>query len=422
MRRTSVPGVEMFLQPYRVLDLTDAQGFLCGKLLADFGADVLKVEPPGGDPTRDFPPFYMGELDPERSLYWWAYNSNKRGITLDIERAEGRRILERLVASADILVESYPPGYLDQLGLGYHDLAKIRPELVMVSITPFGQTGPHAGYKSSDLIAMAMGGIMYISGDPDRAPVRVSYPQAYLHGGAEAAVGCMMAILERERSGLGQQVDTSIQESLISTAVASPVTWDITGEVLPRRGATRPRGAGRVAYRQLWSCQDGHVFFTRLYGVGMNAAMRSMAAWMEEEGAETGALKDMEWETFDFDAISQEQADEIFEPIQKFFSGKTKAELFDGALARRILIYPVSDMQDLLKDRQLQSRNVFQEVEHPELAASVIYPVEYLKTHPYPIEVRRRAPLIGEHNQEVYLQELGLSPAEFEALQRDRVI
>ena len=120
----------------------------------------------------------MGELDPERSLYWWAYNSNKRGITLDIERAEGRRILERLVASADILVESYPPGYLDQLGLGYHDLAKIRPERVMVSITPFGQTGPHAGYNSSDLIARAMGGIMYISGAPDRASVRVSYPNA----------------------------------------------------------------------------------------------------------------------------------------------------------------------------------------------------------------------------------------------------
>ncbi len=410
------------LEPYRILDLTDARGFLCGKLLADLGADVVKIEPPGGDPSRQFPPYYLGVPHPERSLYWWAYNSNKRGVTLDLRSDKGRTLLHRFLSRADILIESFDPGYLSGLGLGYPDLRRRYPGLIMVSITPFGQTGPYAGYKTSDLVSMAMGGIVYVSGDPDRPPVRISYPQAYLHGGAEAAVGAMMAVLDRESTGKGQHVDVSIQESLVSTAVASPVSWDITGEVQIRQGAIRSRGKGRVTYRLVWPCKDGYVVFTRIYGPGMNAAMGGMVAWVEAQGADAGALAAVDWDTFDIDLLSQEDAEALFDPLGRFFAQRTKAELFEEAVARRIPLYPVNTMEDLLKDRQLQARGLFHQVEHPELGVSLPYPVEYLKVHPEPIEIRRRAPLIGEHNLEIYQGELRLSLSEIQALEAEGVL
>lgn len=415
-------GLMQLLEPYRVLDLTDAKGFLCGKLLGDLGADVVKIEPPGGEPSRRFPPYYLGEPHPERSLYWWAYNSNKRGITLNLESERGRALFHRILAKADVLVESFDPGHLSRLRLGYPELRRRYPGLIVVSITPFGQTGPYAGYKTSDLISMATGGIVYVSGDPDRPPVRVSQPQAYLHGGAEAAVGTMMAILERESSGEGQHVDVSIQESLVSTAVSSVVTWDITGGVQSRQGAIRSRGEGRVTYRLVWPCKDGYVVFTRLYGPGMNAATADLVSWLEAEGVDVGDLGVVDWDTFDIDRLSQERADALFEPLGGFFARRTKAELFDGAVARRIPLYPVNTMEDLLVDRQLQARGLFQQIEHPELGESILYPVEHLKVHPEPIEIRRRAPLIGEHNLELYQGELSLSLDELRDLEAEGVI
>jgi len=150
------------LNPYRVLDLTDEKGLLCAKLLGDLGADVIKIERPGGDPARNIGPFYHDEHDPEKSLFWLAFNTNKRGTTLDIEKVEGQTILKRLVKTADLLVESFPPGYMASLGLGYSDLDRLNPRLIMVSITPFGQSGPYKDYKAPDIVAWAMGGQMYL--------------------------------------------------------------------------------------------------------------------------------------------------------------------------------------------------------------------------------------------------------------------
>jgi len=159
---------EGMLSPYRVLDLTDTNGLLCGKLLGDLGADVIKIERPGGDAARNLGPFYHDEADPEKSLFWFAFNTSKRGITLDIETAEGQETLKSLVKGADFVIESFPPGYLDRLGLGYSALEKINPRIILVSITPFGQTGPYKDYKAPDIVAFAMGGYMYPFGDPDR--------------------------------------------------------------------------------------------------------------------------------------------------------------------------------------------------------------------------------------------------------------
>ncbi|MFA4837199.1 MAG: CoA transferase, partial [Dehalococcoidia bacterium] len=156
---------EQALSSYRVLDLTDEKGYLCGRILGDLGADVIKIEPPQGDPGRNIGPFYKDMSDPEKSLLWFSYNYNKRGITLDLTKGAGKEILKKLVKNADFLIESFPPGYLDGLGLGYEDLCEINERLVFTSITPFGQSGPYRDYKGPDLIGMALGGYLYLTGD-----------------------------------------------------------------------------------------------------------------------------------------------------------------------------------------------------------------------------------------------------------------
>ena len=169
-------GIDFLLDPYRVLDLCDERGLLAGKILADMGADVVQVEPPGGSPARNVGPFHGDDPNPEKSLVWWAYAAKKRSITLDLENRDGQDLLRKLVAKSDFLIESFAPGYLENLGLDYGQLSAINPRLVMVSITPFGQDGPYSNYQASDIVGMALGGFMYLTGDDDRAPVRISFP------------------------------------------------------------------------------------------------------------------------------------------------------------------------------------------------------------------------------------------------------
>jgi crotonobetainyl-CoA:carnitine CoA-transferase CaiB-like acyl-CoA transferase len=192
-----------FLKPYRILDLTEYGCMIGGRILGDLGADIIKIEPPGGSPSR-IAPYYKNLPDPEKSLYWFAYNMNKRGVTLDINKAEGQKVFKRLVKTADVVIESFDVGVMEQLGIGYNDLCKVKPDIIVTSITPFGQNGPKAHYKGCDLVAWASGGYLYVCGDPDRPPVWISFPQASLHAGAEAASGTMAAIWHRNRTGEGQ--------------------------------------------------------------------------------------------------------------------------------------------------------------------------------------------------------------------------
>ena len=222
------------LSPYRVLDLTTERGLICGQMLADMGADVIKVEPVGGSSARGIGPFYQDAPHPDRSLYWWAYNRNKRAITLDLERDAGRDLLVRLVERADFLIESHNPGYMSRHHLGFADLSKINPALIYVSITPFGQDGPKASYADSDLIIMAASGPLILAGDADRAPVRLSIPQAYLHASADAAVAALAAHHERVRSALGQHIDVAAVQS-VAMATQSNILAAALGSVEPRR-------------------------------------------------------------------------------------------------------------------------------------------------------------------------------------------
>jgi len=406
---------ESMLSPYRVLDLADEKGLQCGKLLGDLGADVIKIERPGGDPARNLGPFYHDEVNPEKSLYWFAYNTSKRGITLDIETAQGQKILKQLVKTADFIVESFPPGYMAKLGLDYAELEKIRPGLIMASISPFGQTGPYRDLKYSDIVIRALGGRLYAVGDYDRPPTRISHhSQIFLQAGLEAAMACIMALYYRQMTGEGQYIDLSIQAAAVQT---SDVAWDARKIVNPRGGQVTNLNITRV-----WKCKDGLVNWAFMpTGTGPNRNL-DFVRWMESKGMANDYIRNFDWSKYDMSTLTQEIIDNLAEPTAKFFAAQTKVELLEGAVKHRVFFYPQFTVKDILESDQLAAREYWVDVEHPELGTKIRYPGPFAKLSETPIEIRRRAPLIGEHNEEIYGKELGMSKKEIQELKKAKVI
>ena len=394
------------------MDLSDEKGLLCAKVLADLGADVIKVEPPGGCSARKIGPFYHDIPHTERSLFWFAYNANKRGITLNLKSEDGKELFKRLVATADIIVESFPPGYLKTLGLGYDDLCQIKPDLIMTSITPFGQDGPYRDFQASDLICWAMGGFAYLTGDPDRPPVQISFPQAYLNASLEAAVATMIALYYRELFGEGQHVDVSIQASVIRNMMNAPLFWEATGVNLGRAGPFRIGLSLSSGQRVIWRCKDGEVAFFFWGGKAGARTNRALVEYMDEEGMAPEFMKEMDRENFDMATATEELFNNISYYVGKFFQKHTKQELFQEAVRRKMTLYPVQNAADIAADPQLKERGFWEKLEHPELRDQLPYPrLPFILSEELAIK-KRRPPLIGEHNEEIYLGELGLSPEE----------
>ena len=415
-------GIDFLLDPYRVLDLCDERGLLAGKILADMGADVVQVEPPGGSPARNVGPFHGDDPNPEKSLFWWAYAANKRSITLDLENRDGQDLLRKLVAKSDFLIESFAPGYLENLGLDYGQLSAINPRLVMVSITPFGQDGPYSNYQASDIVGMALGGFMYLTGDDDRAPVRISFPHFYLHGGAAGATAAMLAHTYRITSGQGQYVDVSCQQAVAKTLAHAPQIWDIEGAILKRMGVYR-QTSGENRVRINWPCKDGYVNYM-VQGGTVAYSTRALLAWMKEDRFDTSDLDAIDWEKMGYGAITPELMAQLGGPLGDFFRGHTRAELVQGSLDRRILLFPVATPSALEGHPQLDARGYFKELDHPELKESVRYPGAFIKSGDGSdiAGVYRRPPLIGEHNIQINQEEMGLSSLELETLKRGGVI
>lgn len=413
---------DWMLSGVRVLDLTDEKGFLTGKVLGDLGADVLKIEPPGGEPARRLGPFYKNEPDPEKSLYWLAYNVNKRGVTLDITTETGREILKRFVKTADFLVESSEPGTMEKLGLGYKDLETINPRIIVVSITPFGQKGPRRKFKATDLEINALSGFMSLLGDPERPPVRISIPQSYMWGAMYAAMGAMMAHYYRGVSGVGQHVDASCQAALIWAGAHAPAYWDLNRENIKRAGPyITGRSVKGAKMRAIYPCKDGFINFI-IYGGPMGIRTnKSLAKWMEEEGEGSPALSNRDWDRFNIATVTQQEIDEMEEPIARFLGKKTRQEFFEGVIRRNMLGYPVATPRDILADEQLQARHYWKALEHPELGDTITYPGAFCKFSGAQCGPRFRAPRIGEHNSEVYA-ELGFTSEELARLKESNVI
>lgn len=295
---------------------------------------------------------------------------------------------------------------MDKLGLGYSVLEKLNPGIILVSITPFGQTGPYKDYKAPDIVAWAMGGYMLSTGNPDRPPLQISHQShAYLHAGAEAAVGAVMALLHRNLTGEGQQVDVSLQEAIAQSVDAITWTWDMM-KVTHTRGASWPRPDFN-ARRSIWPCKDGLV--TWIYWLGLSGPWNlPLISWMEEEGFDVSFLKSFDWVGFDWNNMTQEIVDQIAAPTLKFFMSHTRAQLLRGALEHRAQLYPVATVSDIFESDQLAARDYWVRLEHPELQDSLTYPGAFTRSTAAPPTVTRRAPLIGEHNIEVYERELGI--------------
>ncbi len=408
----------------RVLDLTTDRGLMCGQMLGDLGADVIKVEPPGGSPVRAMKPFFADEPGPERSVYWWAYNRNKRGITLDLEHPRGRDLLRQLAKSADIVIESDNPGHFASRGLGYDDLSAINPALVYVSITPFGQDGPKATYADSDLIVMAASGVLILYGDEDRPPIRMSVPQAYLHACADAAGAALIAYYDRLNTALGQHVDVAAQQSLGLAQQSTLLAATVGGDETRRMAGGVKMGPIRVPL--VWEAKDGLVTCVFLFGSALGVFTRKLMNYICEQGFCDQATRDKDWIAYGDLLLTGREPFEEYERakgvVAAFLRSMTKAESFDLARQHGFLIAPLATTDDVLANPQFIAREYWQTMEDRELSLKLTYPGPFARFSATPIAYRRRPPRVGEHNREIYLRDLGLSDRELSGLINQGII
>ena len=399
---TTIPSA---LDDIRVLDVSQGiAGPLCAKLLGDFGADVIKVEPAGGECGRRMPPFFQDDPDPEKSLFFLLVNLNKRGITLNLEKPQGADIFKKLARLADVVVETFPPGYLESLGLDHASLERENPGLVMTSITPFGQSGPYSRYKGEELLAYAMSGIMSISGTTDREPLKHGGFQAQYEAGLSGTMATLFTLLLRDATGAGQHVDVFIQEVVTSTMVANQPFYSWAGGVQGRR---RPVG---TMFGNVMPCKDG--YFVSQAGGG--ASWDDLAEFYGRQ-----ELKDERFADVDQRTVNGQALDAILIEAAK---ERTMAEMFKTASEQyRMLFGIVQTPADLAHCAQLEAREFYQNVEHP-VIGKINVPFRLWNMTEIPARYRRPAPTLGQHNAEVYGRLLGYAEEEVTELREAGVI
>ncbi len=387
------------LKPYRVIDLTDGRAELGPLTLAALGAEVIKVEPPGGSPSR-----YDTPLDPRlpdglASLRFHAFNRGKRSVILDLDQAAGRARFFELVADADVFFESADPGSMAARGLGFDALRAINPQLVYVTITPFGQEGPYAGHLATDLTLAAMGGMMALNGEPDRRPVRITVPQCWYHGAVEGAVGALVALARRQRSGAGQFVDVSVQASVFWTGLNAMNAYAVQGADIERNGTVLQLGT--LTTPLVYPCADGEV---TLIANGPTAAC--LIEWMLADGTVSAEwVMAEDWATYEVRMLSGQplvhSLEEVQDRIRAFCAKYRKAELFERALARGATIAPVQTVPDVLAFPQFTARGYWQQYPLPD-GREVRMPGPFARLSQTPLQLDARAPAPGEHTAEVF--------------------
>lgn len=378
----------------RVVEVSGLLGEYAGKLLADHGADVVLVEPPDGAPRRRLGPFIDGEPGPERSLSFAYYNTNKRSVTLDLATAQGRAHFRRLAHRSDVVLDGTgEPGHLAGHGLGSDVLARDNPKLVTTIVTPFGADGPLADYESTDLVLMAMGGLLSLGGYAAGSPVRAYGDQAWLAAGQFAAVGTMLAVLQADTTGQGQVVDVSAQEAVVM-AHENAVQWYDLEHVVKRRNG----GEARQAAVGVYPCQDGHVY---LLAKGLGVFWDELVSWLEGEGIDgASALREQRWKDDDFAASDAGKA-EFEEIFGRLALHRTKAELYEAAKRVRIPLCPINTPADLVASPHLAARGYFVDVDHPASGRTLRMPGAPFTLTGSPVGVPRPAPRLGEHNAEL---------------------
>jgi benzylsuccinate CoA-transferase BbsE subunit len=391
----------------RILDLSTYRGQLCGRLLADMGADVIKVEPPGGDEARTIGPFVDDVAHRDRSLFFWFYNLNKRSITIDLKHPRGVELLMKLARGADIVIESFAPGAMEAMGLGWDVLHAVNPALILLSIAPFGQTGPYRDFEADDTVLTAMGGMLYVNGWPGGAPVRPWGLQAYHSSAHYAAIATMCALFARDRDGAGQWIDLSMQEATAAAVEHVAGSYFGEGRIEPRRGTLH-----WSRYFRVGKCRDGYIMHCSL------GDWTSLIEWVAADG-KAQDLTGPEWEDVQYRA---EHAEHLFDVLDEWVADYARDELLERAQTLRLPYATVRNPEALLDDEQLRARGYFVEVEHPELGRTFRYPGAPYVFNGSPWRVRRRPPLVGEHTSEILREELGLDADEIATLVAEGII
>jgi len=388
----------------KVLDLTEGRGLFAGKVLADLGADVVLIEPPRGGPARSLGPFKDDTPGAENSLYFLNFNSNKRGITLNLDASPGRDLLRRLARSVDVVVEDFPIGRLESLGLDYPALSEINPAIILASVTAFGSAGPYARYKASDIVSMAMGGLLNVNGPPDAAPAVAPCEQANHSVSATAVFGIMAALLLRTKTGNGQHVEVSAQQTMAT--ITGGVWMYGSNTVIARRSGSQ---FGAVPGR-IFPCRDGYVHILTIRPNHWQALVEVLGS------PET--LTGKEWLAMEYRNANPDIIDAY---VTEFTMAHDKLEIAEICQAKGVPCAPVNTPADLYQDAHIRQRGTFVEVEHPSVG-------RFQFVRPVPVfsqtacRIRRPAPLLGQHNLEVYCQELGLPERELIELKADGAI
>ena len=395
------------LSGIRILDLADEKASFCSKVLADLGAYVVKIEKPGGDPSRKIGPYLGNSPDPEKGLFFYHNNTNKLGITLDLENKVGHAIFLRLVERTDVIVETFPPGYLNEIGLGFEILGALNPKLILVSVTGFGQSGPRKEYKSCDMVASAFGGQMYVSGSSSTPPLKPFGDQSFYAASLFAAIGTLLALRKRNHTGKGEHLDISLQEAVASTLEHVMIQY-FYEKIVPKR-------QGSLHWSNSYSilpCKDGYLL------VSLFQQWETLVEWMESEGM----AEDLKDEKYKEEEYRFRHVDHIIEVLQRWTKTHTTSDLFDLGQLMRFPWAPVYSLKDVLNNTQLNARHFFIDVEHPEAGTSLKYQGAPYQFSDSSLDRWKRAPLVGEDNMKIYQEELGLSQEQLQELSSLNVI
>ena len=402
----------------RALDLTDAQGFVCGRMLAAYGVDVIKIEQPGGDLSRLKAPYIGESVDPDKSIYWNTFNADKRDVTLDLTKEEGRRIFLDMVKSADYVIESYAPGYLESVGLGYSALKEVNPKIVLTSITPFGQNTTRKNWRGGELICSALGATMDNIGDPDRAPLLEPADTNTYYANICAVTASIMAHYHATITGEGDHVDVSIEECAANRNPQGQLSWSFNQKLIGRLGPFNKFGSAKV--RTIWECKDGFVNWTMFAGPMGAKPNEALSNWMTEDGLYNPLAEITYWPDFDLSALSEEKLRSWEDAMAVFFKGHTKEEFRIEGAKRRLAATVLDGPDDRYKNHHLAARFFWEDIDCPELGDKKIALGRYfVQANDVDTYVHAKAPFAGQDNEEIFGREFGL---DCEALRERGVI
>lgn len=406
------PG-KFALKGFKILDFTGEIGPYAGKLFVGLGADVIHLEPIEGDPLRKIGPFYKNQPGRETGLQFLYYNAGKQGMVIDITKSKGKDVFLDLCKGADVLIESFYPGYLDKLGLSYEKLNKVNSKLVHTAITPFGSTGPYRDFPTSDMVSAALGGFLYLAGTGNDKPVRAPDNQSFRMADANAAMGSAIALFHAGKTGAGQFVDVSIQECVATALESAGQHYDLEG--VCRRGHGQEAGVGSIV-----PCKDGYVCVATI--VGTNRHMWDpFANWMKEAGAEGAELlEDERWTYPEF--RRSDEANEIFYRVVGGYMKKhDMISLYEDGQQHRVPITPVSDGKTLWENRHFQERGFWKSVYHESIKDKIVFPGPPYEFGKCAWRVGSAAPTFGQHTKEI-LDDLGYCSENIESLNKEGVV